>query len=118
MTTLRVTLDLYSGRPNPQWILSQEQAATFQSHLNTLVSAQSASSIELPALGYRGLRVNIQRASSTAQLLISSGLVIWESGAEGGRGILSDPGRELEKWLLHTGSSQIGEDLVRHLSGD
>jgi hypothetical protein len=57
MPTL-VTLDIYSGRPNPTWELSPSQVAQLRKHLT---SARTPTALQSPAskgrLGYRGFHV-------------------------------------------------------------
>jgi len=57
---MNVELDVYSGRPNPQWTLSHDEARTLTDALSNL---QEVSDPPEPGLGYRGFIVSIPGAS-------------------------------------------------------
>src|SRR5215470_12843066 len=54
LSGIEVTLDIFSGRPNPHWTLSEEQVNDLQTRLRTL---PEASPVAPPGLGYRGFLV-------------------------------------------------------------
>lgn len=54
LSRIEVLLDIFSGRPNPRWTLSDEQVNDLQTRLRTLPEAKPTT---LPGLGYRGFIV-------------------------------------------------------------
>jgi hypothetical protein len=54
LARVEVMLDVFSGRPNPRWTLSDEQVNDLQARLRALPEARP---IVPPGLGYRGFIV-------------------------------------------------------------
>ncbi len=54
LSGIEAILDIFSGRPNPRWTLSDEQVNDLQARLRTL---PEASPVAPPGLGYRGFLV-------------------------------------------------------------
>src|SRR5437588_2052835 len=54
-TRVEVELDVFSGRPNPRWVLAAEQAEKL---LADLADRAPADPQEVPGLGYRGFVLN------------------------------------------------------------
>src|SRR5438874_9009950 len=48
---IEVELDIFSGRPNPRWMLSREQAGRLHDQFSERIPAEPQ---EAPGLGYRG----------------------------------------------------------------
>jgi hypothetical protein len=86
-----VELDIFSGRPNPQWQLSEDLAAQVVRLLESLELAASHNRPNPPGLGYRGFRLSDP-----------GGLHYWAYGGlvVGGTTVLADPTRMLERFLL------------------
>lgn len=56
---VEVMLDIFSGRPNPRWELSEEQIEELKMKLDALPAGTKK---KPPVLGYRGIRVlNVSR---------------------------------------------------------
>ncbi len=111
--TAVVTLDAFSGVPNPTWALDAETAAelvsTWESHTIT-------TEVEYPGtLGYRGLIVDFADGS---RLWVSSGVAI--DTAQDQTIARADRERIIELWLLSTGETSIEptmyESLVTQIS--
>lgn len=102
--TILVTLEVFSGRPNPRWVLGLDQEAEF----NRLVLALAVGS-PVPAderLGYRGFRVAVAQPNAASHsLIVSGGMVIGSSGTR------VDVGRRVERFLLQTGQDHIDPAL-------
>lgn len=101
-----VQVDLYSGRPNPQWTLTRAQEAELERRLNTMPLANSGEPTQ--GLGYRGVILSGQGGSTGQPLtvLISAGIVLerFESGVERRK---RDVDRALEAWIIGTGSDYL-----------
>lgn len=104
---VEVELDIFSGNPNPTWILSPEEGVIFLKRLATLpqTSAKDLST----HLGYRGFIVQVTKGTEqdlahiqngTVQLLVSDTKVYY-----------SDQNRDLERWLLNSGKLSLESDL-------
>lgn len=103
-----VTLDVYSGRPNPEWSLSDAQARELQSMIAGLGAPLNTPPAENDRLGYRGLRVTTPQA---AEITVGSGHVVVQEGASVAR--YRDSGQRIEKWLFNTGRNKVSPDLAR-----
>lgn len=53
---MRVELDIFSGRPNPSWQMSAEEAAEFLKRIRSLPKKEKPS--EESGLGYRGFVIS------------------------------------------------------------
>jgi len=112
-TSAVVTLDVFSGRPNPEWTLTPAMAADLSSRLGTL-EATNETPKPFDGLGYRGMRVELhEQAGTTAVLNISHGYATLDQGGQHSR--YSDPGRQLESWLTNTGSEHLSADVLRYV---
>lgn len=93
--TVEVTLQIFSGRPDPNWQLSDEQAADLQDQLAELSPGGIYAMPE--NLGYRGFNLNYgERAVHVYQDQVR----ITEAGEDSWR---VDKSRTLEMWLLDSG---------------
>ena len=88
---------IYSGKTDPQWQLSTEQADHFIELWNR--AADSTNEVVNPSiLGFKGIRV----LSKNKQCLIYNGVITCiEDGRKSSR---IDEGRKIEKFLLGTAS--------------
>jgi hypothetical protein len=99
---MRAEIDLYSGRPNPNWDLSAEEAAQLTTRIERLPPISSGEIQE--GLGYRGIIV----AGSSGELrrvTVSNGVVVVER--TGRTEAFADTDRELERWLFQTSKGRI-----------
>ena len=102
---VKVTLGLYSGRPDPRWTLTDVEAASLLEALAKLPGAVGAPPVG--GLGYHGF--TIERPD---------GSVIAFDGAvappgDGERPYLADPDRTIERLLLETSRAHItGNELA------
>ena len=110
---IEVELDIFSGRPNPSWRLSAENATLFEQKLAALPAAETGR-IANP-LGYRGFIVKsgdmtVKVQNGTVQVVRAESATYHQ-----------DPGRALERWLLSTGKPFVDEETFklaeRELSG-
>lgn len=104
---LEVTLNIFSGRPNPEWSLEQDFAACCVSKLQTLTRRADGKTPLHPGLGYRGFIITAIDNSIKGPVTVFAGTV------ETPDGIYEDHLRELEKWLLQTASPHIDPNLFK-----
>ncbi len=57
---INVELDVYSGRPNPSWQLSQTEADDLLALIPIIQNQTAIKAVENDALGYRGFIVTIK----------------------------------------------------------
>jgi len=70
MPELKVTVDLYSGRPNPWWTLTKPQAAEIETELSGIPEPETA---EPPRLGFRGLVLETGEDPLARRRIVSPG---------------------------------------------
>jgi hypothetical protein len=103
--TLRVDLDVYSGRPNPTWEVTPEEADRL---LTALAQLPPRDSVTLPgSLGYRGLVLqgDAVRAAGYERITVRRNLVQTE-GPRGTR-TFSDWEREFEGKVAETAQGRV-----------
>src|SRR5437762_3330938 len=73
---MQVELDAFSGRPNPEWQLTDQQSAEFLLRLRSL-KPRGGPSISFDVLGYRGfvVRARDEAASGFEQVRVFKGQV-------------------------------------------
>lgn len=114
---LIVELDVFSGRPNPRWQLSQAEKTDVEEALRHLPRTEA--SLGEPGLGYRGLiLINpTPTAGLVPRIRIHGGLITLE--AEGGQTYRDIHG--LERRLLFQavqhGYQSMVQERLRQLSG-
>lgn len=103
-----VELDIFSGMPNPTWVLTPPEAESLALALAELprISACQLS----PRLGYRGLVVSVTHVNETRLVRVQSGCV---QIAEGDTTIHAlDERCEVERWLIETGRPRLTESVI------
>ncbi|HKO06788.1 MAG TPA: hypothetical protein VJ487_03665 [Alphaproteobacteria bacterium] len=110
--TVFVTLDIFSGRPNPRWALDSAAASSLSKRLVALVT-ESGSPAEPPGLGYRGLLVDSEDGPR-----IETPIRIYRGTVYRGVARLADPGRALERWLLATGKDAVPSEIMAALRAE
>ena len=110
-TTFRVELDIYSGVPNPSWILSPPEAEDLTNRISRLVPTDEV--LQRPeTLGYRGFIVQTTAASSAIVQTIRAYHGIVEVVDSTGTAYYLDPERQIELWLLATSKPPLSDDLI------
>jgi hypothetical protein len=99
-----VTMNIYSGRPDPNWTLADGELATLLARIDAAPEASGKSAPATAVLGYRGLSVTF---SGGAQVEIAAGRI-----EIGGGPALRDDARALERWLVETGRERIDGKAV------
>ena len=104
-----VWIDVYSGRPAPEWTLTPAETEELVSLLATLPSSGAPPVV---GLGYRGVLVRIPWESGVATLRAGGGVVASEP--EDGP-TLADPGRRVERYLWESARRHLAPDVVESL---
>lgn len=108
--TAKVTLDIFSGRENPSWQLSEEQVDKLISIFNTLPASEPVKFFD--GLGYRGFMVSLSEAASkreTGSLKAYQGAILYRTGDVDK--FFLDKERKVENLLLESGGSHLGADI-------
>jgi len=103
-----VTLDVFSGRPNPEWTLDAAQEAQLRARLASLSTTRDAP-LEPPGLGYRGL---LLRLDTGPKFRVCAGTVA------GPGTLLLDRGRALERWLLASAGARLDAGLLSYIQDE
>jgi hypothetical protein len=104
---VEVELDIFSGMPNPAWVLTDAEADSF---VRKLAALSQASATELSGnLGYRGFIVQVTEGANSSLIRIQNGKVHISKGAT--NLYAYDKDRELERWLLNTGKPHLKNEL-------
>lgn len=102
-----VELDIFSGMPNPTWVLTNAEADTL---VKKLAGLSRTSATELSGnLGYRGFIVQCTQGADAQLIRIQAGTV---HISEGARNVYAyDKDRQIERWLLNTGKPHLNNEL-------
>jgi|GEM_PF-850183 len=104
---VEVELDIFSGNPNPTWILSNREGYIF---LERLAALPKFPAKELSTkLGYRGFIVQVTNGSEQSFVRLQNGTVQISQGDN--NVYYSDPDLNLERWLLNSGKPYLKSDL-------
>jgi hypothetical protein len=107
-TRAQVELDIFSGMPNPTWVLTTPDTQSLRRRLAALPHAPARGLSG--RLGYRGLVVEVTNGAETRLVRIQSGNVHIAEGET--TTFARDEGRELERWLIETGRPQLSENVM------
>jgi hypothetical protein len=103
-----VELDVFSGMPNPTWVLTEADSEGLARRLARLPRVAVC---ELSGrLGYRGLVVTVVDGPGTRRLRVHAGCV--QIAERRAISHARDEGRELERWLISTGRPRLPERVV------
>jgi hypothetical protein len=107
---LKVELDIFSGRENPFWNLSQNESETFMEKFESLSETKKNASFG-GELGYRGIVITGRPIEDKGfdEIRIYHGVA--NAKAESDILSLVDPGHALELWLIETGETHIDRAL-------
>jgi hypothetical protein len=112
---VRISLNVYSGRPNPSWELSDEQAETLLEQVGGLTESTAAKPPGvLSGLGYRGFLV--ERSATAPEgplsLYVHEGIV--DRGQLQANAIDGD--QAIERTLLESGRRAIDDGLYNYVA--
>lgn len=111
---MHVELDVFSGRPNPQWELTPQEAVEFLNLFRALLEHKVEGRIR-EGLGYRGFIVVEKEKSIEGydEILICNELAVARRGRESRQ--FADKDRKLEQWLLQTGKGRLDSSLFQQI---
>ena len=110
---IRVTLGIFSGRPDPTWMLTPAQTIELQQRLAALPPTdQPFDDVEWFPSGYHGLTLLLPAAKGQPSQLVEAYKGVVRVEAEGQVTLLADADHDLERWLLTGGSGDIWSELV------
>jgi len=113
-TTSKIELDIFSGIPNPTWMLTFSEASDLTSRISRLDPTEETG--QRPEnLGYRGFIVQTIAASSAAVQTIRAYHGIVEVVDSIKTAYYLDPQRQIELWLLATAKPPLADDLTAEI---
>ncbi len=107
---MHAELDIFSGRPNPAWPLTDEEAATLQAMTASLPAAAAPSQSD--GLGYRGIVVRNPGDSSWSLTVFRDTVQILTAAKSDVR---FDADATIERWLLGTAGDAVDAALLARL---
>jgi hypothetical protein len=111
-----VTLDVFSGRPNPTWTLANGMPVEFLRHLQGLDISRAAAR-DSEDLGYRAVSAEfLDQTKGAVTVKASRGIVTLDRG--GRQSHYVDAGRQFELWLVNTGAAHLTPDILRYVTGE
>jgi hypothetical protein len=111
-----VTLDVYSGRPNPTWPLAEGMTVEFLRRLHALDGSKAAPR-EFEDLGYRAVSVELQdETKGTVVVKASRGIVTLNRAGQQFHYV--DAGRQFELWLVNTGGAHLTPYILQYVTGE
>lgn len=102
--SLVLVLDIFSGRPNPEWSLEDEVSKLILDRMTKLTQTPISKGTEASGLGYRGISIKADAqvlAHVFDQTIISDGI------------FYCDKNRDFERCLLSTAKGKIEDALLR-----
>ncbi|MBM7703423.1 hypothetical protein [Metabacillus iocasae] len=111
---VEVELDIFSGNPNPTWMLSDAEGVLF---LKRLAMLPKSSIKELSTnLGYRGFIVRVTNRMVNILVRIQNGTV--QFSQDDTNVYYNDQNRYLEQWLLNSGKHYLKSDLFKIIGSE
>lgn len=108
---MRIELDVFSGRPNPGWMLTEAEAAELEAMMASLPVAV-APPPPFDGLGYRGIVA--RKPADRGWSLVAFRDTVRIRTLEGSE-VRSDPEARVERWLLGTAGDAVDPDLLARL---
>ena len=110
LSVTRVELDVFSGRPNPEWEMSDEEYRSFHEMLAICPSLAQTNMFD--GLGYRGFIVHTNQPSEPSMPLmvtVYSGVI--KVSNDQTTSYCQDGDNKMEKWLLEQSRQFVEKDL-------
>lgn len=109
--SMLVELDVFSGRPNPEWTLTAAEAAKLEV-ITTSLPVAAAPPPSFEGLGYRGIVVRNPADSGWSLVAFRDTVRIRTQGKSEVR---ADPEAKVERWLLGTAGHAVDPALLTRL---
>ena len=110
--TATVRIDVYSGRPDPNWTLSVAQTEELMRRFRALEAVELATP-PFDGLGYRSTTAEIGAFPDAIEVTASRGFVtLKRSGNQEQR---ADANRQFERWLVSTGEGRVASALIARI---
>jgi hypothetical protein len=118
----KVTLQIFSGRENPSWSLSEKQIGELFALLKDLPKAEKPFDLH-DGLGYRGFQVVLTEEEDTAEktyeIVACKGQILYKTAAGAAADAnFADRNRRLEKFLLKSGDSFLDGKLSASIKAE
>lgn len=112
----KVTLQIFSGRENPSWSLSEKQIDELLALLNDLPKAKPGDFQD--GLGYQGFRVVLTENATkkTREVVVNKGQILYKAAEADA--YFTDRDRRLEKFLLKSGDSHLDDKLSKSIEDE
>jgi hypothetical protein len=113
---MRVELDIFSGRPNPAWELTEAESAEFLRRFRALPGAPAGQAVpDEGKLGYRGLIVTGDGGiESFASIVVAGGVALGRKPS--GSQVYLDKDQSLERWLVSAGRARLEPDVYNEVA--
>lgn len=110
---ISVILDIFSGRPNPRWKLSQKDTSEFLNKVHNLKLTEDIhNELNKDELGYRGFIVEEKNFTEKLRYHVYNGIVnVVENQSSYA---LEDKEYTIEEWLLQTIPNDLDE-IVKYV---
>jgi hypothetical protein len=110
-------MDIFSGRENPSWNLSENDSEIFIEKLSRIPETKENASAGA-GLGYRGIVITggLLKDKGFEEIRFYRGVA--NVKADNRVLNLSDSGRVLELWLIETGAKHIDRDLYESIHNE
>jgi hypothetical protein len=109
-----VTLDAFSGLPNPPWNLDRVQTEELLRRVGSLDPSSEPQQTG-PGLGYRGVEVEVREPPGGVLSLYAARETVSRRG-QNGVDILRDPKRALELWIVQSGTGYLDASLLDRIT--
>ncbi|MDN8616460.1 hypothetical protein [Variovorax ginsengisoli] len=115
---VEVMLDVFSGRPNPLWALSEPQIQELRALLAASLHARVDVAAEPPYLGYRGFVIFNRRKVEEIprKVEVFGGMLLVDDEPSGKRSVYTDP-FGLEAWLLEQARERGHAETIAQMGG-
>jgi len=107
---LKITLHVYSGRPDPFWFIPAEAAQELMERIGKISNSINIRPPTVQGLGYRGF--SISNIESQIGWYVHQGMVDLGMAAQ----TLMAGSRDIEQWLLDVGGSIINSAVQSHVA--
>lgn len=109
--SIRIELDMFSGRPNPVWTLTAAEAAELEA-MTASLPVVAAPAPPFDGLGYRGIVA--RNPADSGWSLVAFRDTVRIRTLEGSE-VRADPDARVERWLLGTAGDAVDPALLARL---